>query len=68
MILVFSEKDDISAMKTRQWLEFFNAHFIVLENTSLIDLDQKIRFEGGTQNLSFVHKGMRVYMNQINVV
>jgi len=68
MILVFSEKDDISAMKTRQWLELFNAHFIVLEDPSLIDLDLKINFEGGNQNLSFVHNNKRVFLNQINVV
>jgi len=68
MILVYSEKGDISAMRTSQWLDFFNAQFIVLEDTNLIDLDLKIRFEGGNQNISFVHKDRRVFMNQINVV
>lgn len=68
MILVYSEKDDISAIKTIKWLEFFDAQFIVLEDENLIELDLKINFEGGNQNLSFVHKGRRIFMNQINVV
>lgn len=68
MILIFSEKGDISAIKTRQWLKYFNAHFIVIEDTSLIDLDLKINFECGKTHHSFVHNDKRVYMNQINVV
>lgn len=68
MILVFSEKDDISAMKTKQWLEFFNAHFIVVEDTNLMDLNLKIDFKKGKQAISFEYNGLRVLMKDINVV
>ena len=68
MILVFSEKDDISAMKTKQLLEFFNAHFIVVEDTNLMDLNLKIYFKKGKQAISFEYNGLRVLMKDINVV
>ena len=57
MILVFSEKDDISAMKTKQWLEFFNAHFIVVEDTNLMDLNLKL----------ILKKGNKLFLSNITV-
>jgi hypothetical protein len=32
MILIFAEKGDISVLKTRSWLEHFNAEFVFLDD------------------------------------
>lgn len=68
MILVFTEKNDISAVKTAQWLEYFGAHFLYMEDSLLEDLDFRITFQEKKQFCLFKYQNRSISTDDIHVV
>lgn len=68
MILVFTEKGDISAEKTRQWLEYFSVPFLYFEDPSLSSLKLEIEFRNNREKVFFQYHGKQFSIDDFNVV
>lgn len=68
MILVFTEKGDISAEKTRQWLEYFNVPFLSFEDPCLSSLKLEIEFRNNREKVIFQYHGTQFSIDDFNVV
>lgn len=68
MILIFSEKNDISAAKTKYWLDYFDTKYIYLEDFYLMDMNFSVVLKNDKQIFTFKYKNETISMDDIHVV